>query len=287
MLQGVIVLNFSLILPSRERPQLLRNFLESVRETADDLRNLEVLVAHDADDPGFYQLDPSAKFDQEMHNAYKGVMDFIVEHKFNITFQVYERQDGTTPYFNKLAKMAEGRFIWVLNDDCLLTTKHWDTLAMDFLWTVGPGAAFGNDRGFYGHTYDTLGAKDIATDKPTFSMFPLLSRRAYEAAGYVLPPQFPAWGADQHLWSIWERLGRVVDLPMMTVHHVSSHHADDDHPHGMRVRDQVNERVGRLSKHPYPSQEATEADINREAERIRRVLDAVHSLPEGAGARPA
>lgn len=233
----------------------MRNFLASVKETAADLDNLEVLIGMDNDDVSFLRLDRLE----------------VKEYSF-AKITVFQRRPDLTSYYNDLAIRSRGRFIWVLNDDCVLTTKGWDRLALvHILKTASMGGTF------YGRTHDTLGAKNPAGE-PTFSMFPLLSRGAYNAQCWVLNPKFPAWGADENLHRIWDGLGRVVDLPMMTVEHRSFHH-------GLRERDQLSERVGTLSKHPYPSREAMEEDITKEIERIRRVLDGLPSLPPAESTR--
>ena len=209
-------MNFSLILPSRERPSLLLDLLRSIEATAAEPDKLEAFIALDKDDESADELDLSAF---PFCRAY-----------------VLPRQPGTTSYFNFLAAQANGDYIWALNDDCVLTTKGWDAKALDFMKRphVGFGTAYlPGSWPFYGRTHDNLGQE--------FSMFPMLSRAAYEAQGFFFPPEFPGWAADNTLYGIWQELGRVVDLPMVTVEHRSHHH-------GNRERDAVSEHVGNISK---------------------------------------
>jgi hypothetical protein len=227
-------MDFSLILPSRERPNLLRGFLESVRSTADHPERLEVIVATDDDDAATQEVTP----------VLSEVFPFV-------TFWTRDRADNLhIGYYNPMAvEMASGRYVWVLNDDAVVVTPHWDTLALahfelcpvDGLW--------------YGHGPDSL--------KQHFGMFPLLPMQAVQALGYVLHPGFRAWGADENLYDIWHNVGRVFYCPMLRTDHLAHHH-------GTRERDGVNMRMGHLSKESNinaPTEMAKE-----EAARIRKLI---------------
>ena len=101
-----------------------------------------------------------------------------------LDFLATDRQNNlTTGYYDRLAKLSTGRYIQVLNDDCIFVTEHWDVLALNEISKI-PWP----DRIFYGRVADDLGC--------AYACFPLLSRELFNALGWVFHPEFPGWGAD-------------------------------------------------------------------------------------------
>jgi hypothetical protein len=222
-------MNFSLILPSRERINLLENLLESLLKNTSDIDNIEVWIAFDWDDS------------QSVKNIKK------LSNKFTFTqFLVTDRQNNLSDgYYNRLAKISNGKFVQVLNDDCQIVTNSWDEKAIKVLSEY---QKFISDGILYGKAQD---------EGIGYSCFPLLSRQAIEAMGWFFHPEMTAWGADIHLHEVYSKVNRVIDLPYKVDH--ISHHT------GKRDRDNVNYRLSSISSYNY-------ASADGESQRLRNIL---------------
>lgn len=108
----------SVLLPTRGRPQLLRESVGSLLETA----------AKDFAPPQFEIL---YAFDQDDHAGLEAY-DHIVwgnrggMHRLKIFPQRYG-YEGLHEYVNTLAGMAQGRWLLLWNDDAVMQTYGWDT----------------------------------------------------------------------------------------------------------------------------------------------------------------
>lgn len=183
-------MNFSLILNSRGRPQLLGNFLESVHYTTKDHSNIEVLISCDNDDIETY--------------------DFFKEHGEMwpwANFEFIERGPGLNSRLTNLAKRSTGKFIFNINDDTEILTNGWDEETYKIL-SQQPDI-------IYGRTTDN--SADHAPNVG-YSSFPIISRKAFEALGYFMSERFGGLGADVHLFRIFDTLGLVVDVPVHIRH---------------------------------------------------------------------
>src|SRR5882672_9760370 len=110
-------MRFSIILPSRERVQLLVNLLVSISNTTTNKEQIEVLIAIDDDDKD--TLSVTANFKE-----YFPFCRFYTCKRSN-----QHAQD----YYNYLSKRAIGKYLLALNDDCLFLTDGWDSLIWDKL----------------------------------------------------------------------------------------------------------------------------------------------------------
>jgi Glycosyl transferase family 2 len=88
----------SVLVPSRERPELLARSIDSLGEG-----ELEVLVRVDEDDPC---LGRYARFPGVMVGARHGY-------------------GGLHHYYNELAGRAQGDWLFLWNDDCIMETRDW------------------------------------------------------------------------------------------------------------------------------------------------------------------
>ena len=110
-----------------------------------------------------------------------------------------------------LAASSSGQYILVFNDDCVMQTSGWDTHACAFL-----------DNSFqdgicYGQTSDT------SADKPRdaeYSSFPIISRKAFNALGYLMKEEFVGLGGDSSIYRIYKEVDRVVDLKEIVIDHI-------------------------------------------------------------------
>lgn len=225
---------FSLILPSRARTNELNVFLQSVSETVSVPDAVEAWIALDQDDEK--SLASYAKWKTRFKFA---------------NFYIGPRQENMSAgYYSALCEHARGKYIWALNDDCILTVRGWDVAAS---WLFQNVLKRFPDGIWYGKTHEPK-------QSYRFSCFPLLTRQAIDAAGWFFNPRFPAWGADVNLYDIWNSLGRVVDCPMLCLRHNSPHQ-------GGRLPDLHQERMAKISSYDWEGKET-------EIERIRQTIEA-------------
>jgi hypothetical protein len=95
----------SVLVPSRERPDVLRRSIESLGEG-----DFEVLVRVDDDDP---RLDAYA----EIRGVVAGT-----PHGYG----------GLHHYYDELAERARGDWLFLWNDDCIMETRHWIDVVRSF-----------------------------------------------------------------------------------------------------------------------------------------------------------
>ena len=184
-------MNFSVILNTRKRPMYLDSAIASVIETADNPDLVDFWVRYDNDDEltaQYVKTDP--------YNIRK------------VKFLSGSRPNNLHKELNLLAAASSGQYILVFNDDCLMQTNGWDTHACAFL-----------DNSFqdgicYGQTSDT------SADKPQdaeYSSFPIISRKAFNALGYLMKEEFVGLGGDSSIYRIYKEVDRVVDLKEIVI----------------------------------------------------------------------
>ncbi len=184
------MIDFSLILPSRERTHLLKGLLASISKATADTSRIECLVAVDADD-------------SESVNASEGLKN---QYPW-LTVVVGERQDNFSDgYYNRLANLSTGRYVQALNDDVEFVTPHWDRIAITVLKDYQERHPDGILYGF------------PADSGYGYACFPLLSRQAVDAMTWFFHPEFSCWGADIHLHEIYSLAERVLHLPYKLNH---------------------------------------------------------------------
>lgn len=101
----------SVMLPSRGRVDQLKASLASLEQTVTNAADVEVLVRADDDD--------------------RPTIDCLrsVRCKFHVSVVVGPRGNGYADlhlYYNRLCEIAQGRFLFLWNDDALMLTPAWD-----------------------------------------------------------------------------------------------------------------------------------------------------------------
>lgn len=152
----------SLLLPSRNRPDLLRRSVYTAYALAADVGNVEVLIGNDPDD------ETTAEVGKELHERYPGVRVIRTTQRFG--YRMFNE------YFNVLAGFAHGDWLVLWNDDALMQTFHWDLR----LLAQEPGVA-----------------SLITVNHRPFNTFPAVHRKVYEAMGhYSLSIHCDSWVHD-------------------------------------------------------------------------------------------
>ncbi len=230
---------FSLILASRERTELLKGLLSSVAKTTSDPGSIEVMVGIDTDDQ------QTQNIKSELESNFSSI---------NLRFFSRERSKWMhRDYINWMFQESSGKYILVLNDDTALTKSGWDTDGYNKLEEY---LSDKNDRVVYASTKDNTGDKRCCC-------FPLFSREACHAAGWVLPDERPNWGADWDVKQIYAdpKINRMLELPEIEVQHITHHN-------GSRKRDHISVNVEKV----FQQYRASGPNINAYVAKVEKYI---------------
>lgn len=201
-------MNFSVVFPTRERPELLLNLLNSIKVNTFDPENIEVLIAIDEDDTSYNHI------------------DWEPYHHFVRVFRVKRSLNFSRDYYTFLAQQSTGRWIIACNDDCQFETRAWDEIAFQALKDA-PGVV-------HGWIQDGLDGYR-APGHGNYCCFPLQGRAGFEALGYIFPSRIPTWGADIWLKSLYDQVDSVVEVPIVIKHYC--------HHNKTREQDAISKRI--------------------------------------------
>lgn len=211
-------MNFSIVLASRERSQLLVGLLASLEETTTDKDKIEVLIGIDDDDP--------ESQDARVHLTKK--------HSFAKFFSRTRSNMLNRDYINWVYdNNGSGKYVIVCNDDAAFRTVGWDTIILENLNNYLSDKP---DGVVYGFISDALSNRHGMA----YCCFPLVSRKGVRAVGFCMPPEYPGWNADIALWRLYSSVGRVCDLSSVMIEHISYHC-------GKRERDPISHHVQHIS----------------------------------------
>lgn len=192
---------FSLIVPTRHRPEPLRRFLHSVATTTSRRDEVEVILVLDADDP----------------------VSAAVRHPWLTIRPVIGPPGRTMGSLNTAGyEASKGQYVMLLNDDVVIRTRGWDAAALDaFRQFPDPFALV--------HVNDTLIRDYLCT-------FPLVSREFCELAGGICPTSYRRYRIDDHIEDVFNLLNvlgekRSVYLPDVVFEHMNA----VEHPQAGRV----------------------------------------------------
>jgi hypothetical protein len=180
---------FSLIVPTRLRPALLRTFLDSVAATAAAPQSIEVVLVIDSDDP---------------------VSTTVACDRLRIR-RVRVLPGQTMGLLNTAGYEAStGRFLMLLNDDVIARTPGWD-LSFRTCFERWP------DEILLLHVNDRIFGSVQCT-------FPVLSRTFCELAGEICPTAYVRYRIDDHIEDVFNLLGvlgarRTIYLPDVVFEH--------------------------------------------------------------------
>jgi len=170
----------AMVLPTRNRPEKLTRFINSVFSTAEDPSNVKFYFYVDSDDvvtmPCLEKV------------AQTSLSKFLVHRGPRIMM---------SQTANMLIPSIEEDIFFLGADDLVFKTQGWDTLVIDFFETHQDKVvlAYGND----------LFNSSLATH-------PIIHRRWVEAVGYLTPPYFEADFADTWLTDLARKIGGRIQL---------------------------------------------------------------------------
>lgn len=220
-------MKFSLLCPSRERPNGIKRLLSSLDRTIQNKQNVQILIAIDEDDivSQSYLIDRA--------NIPESLMP-------NFSMHVRPRSEFLNrDYYNWLALQAAGDYLWAIGDDVEFLVHGWDIHIQEVIEAYLKDKP---DRIFCASIHDS-------TPKPPelpipFPCFPLITKEAFRALGFLLHPEIPTWGADYTLYELYKGAGRILTIEDRVYLDHISHHT------GKVVQDMVNKRI-ELIAHKY------------------------------------
>jgi len=217
-------MDFSLIIPTRDRLDRLKNCLLSFFNKATRKHHNEAVLIADHDD-----------------KSIRDFSDFIIGNELNVRIiLVWRSTMMIRDYNNYGAQCSLGRYVWTLNDDYQMVTDNWDSILKK---RIEDFCRRNKDRIAYvmvddnTHTFWNLHEQQGCT-------CPIMTRETVEAMNAAMPWQINSWGADVALYGIFKSLvkPRIVDaIADVKVLHLNRH----NNSHKV---DEINERVEEVSK---------------------------------------
>jgi|GEM_PF-4396631 len=203
---------FSLVMPTRNRIGTLQRCLRSFFDNAQTPASVEVVLMCDFDDPtardfGAIVLDPSWNV--------------------KVVFQHRSRK-MIRDYNNYGSQCSTGKYVWQLNDDFEMTTRHWDAILRK---RIEAFLADKPDRILYVQVDDSTHTNWEVASK-WGCCCPIISRETLDAMNCFMPSEIDMWGADVALWWIFLLLPQLRVLNAISevklLHH--SRHNDTAPP---------------------------------------------------------
>jgi hypothetical protein len=181
--------DFSLILPTRGRRELLQRFIDSLALRTHHPDRLEIILRTDEGDRGAAEIDPRG-FDVTILTGPRVTMGSMLREGY---------------------AAARGDYLFLMNDDVIMRTDYWDDAAMEAALRFDDGVAL-----IYGN--DLQEAAMMAT-------FPLLPRTTCELLGGICPEAYVGNDIDVHILDVFTRLAlrghhRIVFMPDVVYEHV-------------------------------------------------------------------
>ena len=189
-------MNISILCPTRQRPIQFQMMMDSLFEHTINKQDIEIHVTIDNDD------NVAMEAFEKVQNKYP---------KENIILHRRKRGNSlVSHYFNWMCQFAKGKYILLINDDCLFRTYAWDfgvyNRLEEFLKDKPDGIVLGTIR-------DNLIYEENRQIEPyLIGIFPLLSKKAYEVMGYFLDPHYFSSTSDWDICRLYGSIGRQVDL---------------------------------------------------------------------------
>lgn len=165
----------SILIPTRARPELLQRCISSIHRNALS-RHYEVLLYVDADD--------FATIQSRQVEVAPGKTKFAKDAITIVGPRPPNGYGGLYKVINQLCEVAQGRLLWLLNDDAEIHTRNWD---------IALSGAYGAARACYPDEIFSL-MVDAGYKSYQENIFPIITRQVYEAIGaFSKTPQNDSW----------------------------------------------------------------------------------------------
>lgn len=189
----------SVLLPSRKRPDWLRDTLLSLHTNTSVPDSIEYLVKLDTDD----------------HETASALHTLPTD--LDIKYLIYKRGNGYRDihhYANDLCKLSTGKWLFIMNDDARMQTKGWD----DVIRNINPLK--------YNPTWQ--GSMEVSIINPGSSLcdyspiFPMMSRKGYELIGHYSMHHH----IDAYIQNVFSGINTNIDCWDIRIHHLNNDISD-------------------------------------------------------------
>lgn len=183
---------FSLVVPTRKRPDGLQSLMASLIAQTSKPDRLELILVIDDDDPSYEGL----------------VLGGLRIESVTVPPGLCMGELNMAGY-----QRSSGRYVMLLNDDVVVRTQGWDDDVLDVFQSVPDGVALV-------HVNDGIFGDKLCT-------FPFVSRRYCELAGGICPRVYRRYRIDDHIYNVFNLLSvlgynRVFYLPEVLFEHQNS-----------------------------------------------------------------
>ena len=182
--------SISILVPTRNRPQSVKEFCESIFTTADEPNLVEVLFYFDIDDS---HIPECLEYFKELSTRYADPIKTIIGPKLILS-----------DYPNKLLQIASSDIFMNLGDDMRCRAKGWDDEVLNAInkYSDRINFVYVND-GYWG---------------PNLASHHIIHRNYVECLGYFYPPFFDFGYSDAWMFQVAQKVGRIQFLPILFEH---------------------------------------------------------------------
>jgi len=209
----------SVLIPSRNRPQGLKELCESLFTNASNPNQIEVIVYFDLDDS---HIPEYIAYFNDLSSRYIDPIKTIIGPKLVLS-----------DYNNKLLQIASSDIFMNLGDDMRCRTKDWDTEVLNAFNEYSDRINFVYiDDGYWG---------------PNLASHHIIHRNYVECLGYFAPPIFDFGYADSWMFQVAQKVGRIQFLPILFEHmHYSIGKGEFDQTYQDKLNRNQNDIYGEL-----------------------------------------
>jgi hypothetical protein len=209
----------SVLIPSRNRPQGLRELCDSLFNNANNPNQIEVIVYFDLDDS---YIPEYVEYFNELTLKYTNPIKTIIGPKLVLS-----------DYPNKLLQIASSDIFMNLGDDMRCKAKGWDEIIIEAINEYPDKINFVYvDDGYWG---------------PNLASHHIIHRNYVECLGYFYPPFFDFGYSDAWMFQVAQKVGRIKFLPILFEHmHYSIGKGDFDQTYQDKLEKNQNNIYGDL-----------------------------------------
>lgn len=189
--------DFSIIIPSRERPHLLTKCIESFYKNAINPTYVETILILDYDDPtlpSIFSFLNSSPYNEHIRTIIRSRSKKIIR-----------------DYNNAGTQLSTAKYVWIINDDVEIKTEGYDNI---LIYSINRFLRHYPDRLLYVLINDDIHVHLEKEFGNYGCCFPIISKETADVICGVMPSEIDAWGADTELWRIFRGIkeNRILDL---------------------------------------------------------------------------
>lgn len=233
----------SVVIPTRGRIELLRKCLLSILDKSfKSDRLFEIILVIDYDD------DETLNFVREFSDRFKFVCGRTKMPLNSLSVILTERSEYMQRDYNNVgANAAKGDLIFILNDDCIMTTTDWDKKLVDYYIKNKPDDDIMliacSDNTHNDKSLDLKG--QVRTNEDHGACFPIFTKTFCDIFNGVFPPEFKMWCVDTVMNSLFKKFDRRYSFKELYIEHISYHTKTRD-------PDSINHHVSNVSNSCIP-----------------------------------